>query len=377
MAEPKKMGIPNCYILGATRPKEGIPMRTILPGVRWGVKEKLCQDLRRCLDAGVRLRYLMIINLLNGRSAYHTAAVLGVHNTTVYRVARRFRTHGEWALWDGREDNGQTKLDEHFLTVLHRVVRETPRQYHWRRPTWTRELLVETLVRETGIRVHVTTMSRALALVQARRGRPRPTVGCPWAKGAKTRRLNALRHLLATLPRGHVAVYEDEVDIHLNPKIGLDWMVRGQQKEVVTPGKNVKRYLAGALDARSGQVFWVEGERKTSALFIALLNQLLQPYARAPIVHVILDNYRIHDSKIVHAALAGFGGRIQLHFLPPYCPNDNKIERVWQDLHGNVTRNHTCTNIVSLMREVRYYLRKRNGKTVKNHSKTSGKSSAA
>jgi len=43
-----------------------------------------------------------------------------------------------------------------------------------------------------------------------------------------------------------VAVYEDEVDIHLNPKIGLDWMGLGQQKEVVTPGKNVKRYLAGA-----------------------------------------------------------------------------------------------------------------------------------
>ena len=60
-----------------------------------------------------------------------------------------------------------------------------------------------------------------------------------------------------------------------------------------------------------------------------------------PVIHVILDNYRIHDSKIVQAALAGWGGRIRLHFLPPYCPNDNKIERVWQDLHVNVTRNHT------------------------------------
>src|SRR5205085_7426277 len=57
----------------------------------------------------------------------------------------------------------------------------------WRRPSWTRELLVETLVRLTGVRVHVTTMSRALALVEARRGRPRPTVGCPWPKAAKTR----------------------------------------------------------------------------------------------------------------------------------------------------------------------------------------------
>src|SRR6185369_6774878 len=119
-------------------------------------------------------------------------------------------------------------------------------------------LLIETLVRQTGVRVHVTTMSRALALIQARRGRPRPTVGCPWPKAAKTRRLNAIRNLLTTLPRRQVAVYEDEVDIHLNPKIGLDWMGHGQQKEVVTPGKNHKRYLAGALDVRTKEIIWVE-----------------------------------------------------------------------------------------------------------------------
>jgi transposase len=352
-------------------------MCSILTGVRCSVKDKLCKHLRRCRNGGVRIRYLMIINLLNGRSAYQTAEVLGVHNTTVYRVARRFRSEGEWSLWDKREDNGDTKLDENYLRVLYRVVRATPQQFGWRRPTWTRELLIETMVRETGVRVHVTSMSRALAMVEARRGRPRPTVGCPWAKAAKTRRLNAIRHLLATLPSGHVAVYEDEVDVHLNPKIGLDWMVRGQQKEVLTPGKNVKRYLAGALDAGSGRLLWVEGERKTSALFIALLRLLLQTYAQAPVIHVVLDNYRIHDSKIVQAAMTGFAGRIQLHFLPPYCPNDNKIERVWQDLHANVTRNHTCPDIVSLMREVRYYLRKRNRQNTNKRSAAVAKRTAA
>lgn len=335
-------------------------MISILRGVRFCVKEKLCKQLRRCRDAAVRVRFLIIINLLTHRSAAETAEVLGVHSTTVYRVARRFRLHGEWGLWDGREDNGDTKLDDNFLAILHRVVRGTPADYGRRRPTWTRELLVDTMVRLTGIRVHVTTMSRALAMVQARRGRPRPTVGCPWGKAAKTRRLNAIRRLLALLPRQQVAVYEDEVDIHLNPKIGWDWMVRGQQKEVVTPGKNEKRYLAGALDARTGRLLWVESERKNSALFIALLNRLRQVYARATVIHVILDNYRIHDSKIVQAALRGFGERIQLHFLPPYCPNDNKIERVWEDLHANVTRNHRCTTMTELMHEVRYYLGQRN-----------------
>jgi transposase len=335
-------------------------MPAILPPIRFPVKERLLRHFRRCHHADVRLRYLIVINLLNGRGAYRTAEVLGMHNTTVYRVAKRFRQCGEGGLWDGREDNGTVKLDERYLTELHRVVRSSPQKHGWRRPTWTRELLVEVVAAKTGVRIHVATMSRALALIRARRGRPRPTVGCPWPAAAKTQRLNELRSLVAMLPRREVAVYEDEVDIHLNPKIGPDWMVRGQQKQVRTPGKNVKRYLAGALDVRTGLLTWVEGERKTSALFIALLDRLAAWHPRAKVIHVILDNYRIHDSKIAQAALRGHGGRIRLHFLPPYCPQENRIERLWQDLHANVTRNHKCGTIGALMVEVREYLWQRN-----------------
>ena len=52
-------------------------------------------------------------------------------------------------------------------------------------------------------------------------------------------------------------------------------------------------------------------------------------------------------------------GKIKLHPLPPYCPNDNKIERVWQDLHAEVTRNHTCPDMDTLLVEVRDYLQRR------------------
>jgi transposase len=335
-------------------------MSSILPAYPPTVKERLLKHLRRCRDAKLHRRYLIIINLLNRRGAYATAEVLGVHNTTVYRVAKRFIEQGEAGLLDAREDNGEAKLDERFLAILDEAVRSSPEKYGWPRPTWTRELLVETLARRTRVRISVGTMSRALALIKARRGRPRPIVRCPWSDAAKNRKLQAIRRFLGQLPRRHAAFYEDEVDIHLNPKIGLDWMGYGQQKEAVTPGKNVKRYLAGALDVRTGRLLWVEGERKTSALFITLLHHLSENYPRFSVIHLVLDNYRIHDSKIVQASLRSFGGRIRFHFLPPYCPNDNKIERAWQDLHANVTRNHNCQTMNILMNKVRSYLIRRN-----------------
>jgi transposase len=340
-------------------------MPLILPKPGFFVKQRFQKRFRQCRQALVRVRYLIIINVWNGRSARTIESILKVHNTTVYRVVKRFRERGEASLWDGREDNGVEKLSADFLGLLDQLVRSNAQDHGWRRPTWTREMLVETMVRKTGIRIHVATMSRALALIRARRANPRPRVKCPWFPAVKTRRLNVLRKLLATLPRHEAAVYEDEVDIHLNPKIGLDWMGKGQQKEAWTPGQNEKRYLAGAMDVRTGEIHWVEGEKKDSWLFLDMLHKLTVVYAQARVIHVILDNYGIHSSKIIAVALSHFAARVRLHFLPPYSPDENAIERVWQDLHANVTRNHRCKDMATLMRDVRYYLRKRNRRSLR------------
>ena len=344
-------------------------MDGIIPQLRFAAKQRLIKRMSKCREAKLKTRYLIIVNLINERSVVETAEILKVARSTVYEVARRFREQGELGLLDRREDNGNLKLDERYLSRLYKVVRGNPDDYGWKRPTWTRELLVETMRRRTGVGIDVSTMSRALKMISARRGRPRPRVHCPWSKRAKNRRIRLIHQMLRDLPKGHVAVYQDEVDIHLNPKIGLDWMVCGQQKEVMTPGQNVKRYLAGAMNAVTGELVWVEGDRKNSDLFIALLNCLLERYSRAKVVHVILDNYRIHHSRITREAIEAFGGRIVLHFLPPYCPDENKIERLWQDLHAQVTRNHRCDSMAELMRNVRRFMKRRNRQGVRRYLK--------
>jgi transposase len=327
-----------------------------------GVKSTLRRMRRETRDKGLAMRCQIVLLTGKQRTATVIAEALGCSTSWVYQIRRRFRTWGVAGLIDHREDNGQVKLDEQFLATLYEVVDQNPQQHGYLRPTWTRELLVEVLAKRTGTRVHKTTMSRALRQIGARRGRPRPTVRCPWSKRAKQRRLQRICRLLSTLPPNEVACYEDEVDIHLNPKIGLDWMNRGTQKEVLTPGQNEKCYLAGALDAQSGRLIWVGGSQKNSLLFLQLLKTLLRRYPFAPRIHVILDNFRIHDSAAVHQALAEWGERICLHFLPPYCPNDNRIERVWKDLHDNVTRNHHCKTLCDLADQVANWLRQRNRK---------------
>src|SRR6476661_8819510 len=137
-------------------------MALILPKPGFFVKQRLQKRFQQCRQALVRIRYLIIINVWNGRGARAIEQVLKVHHTTVYRVVNRFRERGEAALWDGREDNGVEKLSQDFLGCLDRVVRSNAQEHGWRRPTWTREMLVATMLRKTGVRIHVATMSRAL-----------------------------------------------------------------------------------------------------------------------------------------------------------------------------------------------------------------------
>jgi transposase len=324
------------------------------------LRRKLNEDAQRASDPIYRDRCKIIRNLTRGNRPVDIADVLGCSYTQVFRVAKRFVADGPGGLVDRREDNGDEKITEEYASLALELAAGSPQDYGFDRPTWTQELFVKVLEEQTGIRISTSSMCRLLRRLGIRLGMPKPIVGCPWKKQRRTRRLNEIRRLIQRLPANEVIVYVDEVDIHLNPKIGPDYMPRGTQKWVLTPGKNRKRYLAGALNARTGRLTWVEDDAKASDLFIKQLWQLAKrDYPRAKKIHLILDNYRIHSSQRTQLALLALADRVQLHFLPPYCPDHNKIERVWRDLHANVTRNHRCKNMTELMNAATRYLRRR------------------
>jgi hypothetical protein len=91
------------------------------------------------------------------------------------------------------------------------------------------------------------------------------------------------------------------------------WMLRGQQAEVATPGDNEKCYLAGSLNWRTGQLLGTVGPNRNGPLFVAHLDDLRRRLRRYRKIHVICDNAKFHDSKLVQQHLHERKGRIELH----------------------------------------------------------------
>lgn len=304
-------------------------------------------------DAGLVRRASIVLKAAAAIIRAEIARSLSCHPTTVDRVLQRFATEGVFGLYDRRK-LAPAKVTPGFLAELANVVPTSPREHGWANGCWTTELLSLEMVRRNWMQLHPSTIQRLLHELNFRYLRARPTLISP--DPDKEAILAEIARLKVNLGPDEVLVYEDEMDVHLNPRIGPQWTPKGQQALVVTPGNNVKRFVAGALDHRTGKITWVTGDRKRSTLFIALVEKLVAAYPLARRIHIVCDNYIIHKSKITAKALAKYGDRLVLHFLPTYSPEHNPIERLWKDLHACVTRNHDAKDVDELLARVENYL---------------------
>ena len=237
---------------------------------------------------------------------------------------------------------------------MQRLAKGEPGDYGYLRSSWTSEILAQEVNRQLKCQLHSSTFRRLMPLLGYGWRRSRPTLCLKDPK--KAEKMAAIDKALARPEPRTDLFYVDEVDIDLNPKTGFCWSRKGQQNAIPTPGKNQKRYLAGALHARTGKVVWVEGKRKSSDLFIALLEKLKARYRRSRRILLVLDNYIIHKSQKTRRWLEKCAGKFQLLFQPAYHPWVNRIERLWKALHDTVTRNHRCPNMDALMGCVRRFM---------------------
>jgi len=73
----------------------------------------------------------------------------------------------------------------------------------------------------------------------------------------------------AVSPEEEEVLYQDEAEAHLDPKVGPTNLTPGHQPMALTPGKNIKRYVFGALDARTGRILYGIARSETAELFAA------------------------------------------------------------------------------------------------------------
>jgi transposase len=330
-----------------------VPNSTILD-IPQPQQDQMLSQLRRN-----RYGYLLALHVLllcaAGRTPTQIAAFLFCSRSSVYRIVAAYRSHS--LAFDFADDGilqppvRTTALSPSVKRSLLVLLKAAPKAFGWCRTRWSCATLAAQLKVNRGIEVSADTTRRWLH-----------ELGWVWKRAKliakdddsqRVEKLARIRWLFERLGAKQLLLFADELDIHLLAKVGYQWMEKGTQLEVLTPGTNKKNYLAGALDIVTGKMVHCVWFRKTSGLFIDLLKVIDGTYSTCQYtkIFVVVDNYKIHKAKAVEQWLRRHP-RIELVYLPTYCPKANPIERAFGDVHDKCTRNHQRKRLRDLVADV-------------------------
>ena len=304
------------------------------------------------------LRKRGVAAVQGGENAAGVAAALGVNLRTLFRWLALYR-QGGWSGLDAHKRGGRPrKLDGRALRwVYNTVVGKSPLQLNFPFALWTAAMVRTLILERYGVRLSRSSVARLLHQLGLSAQRPLwrayqqdPAAVQRWlAEEYPAIRQRAKRE-------GAQIFFADEAGVRSDFHSGLTWGRRGQTPIVTSTGARFGVNLMSAVSAAGELRFMVTKGRVTAAVFIAFLRRLLVN-AAGP-VFVIADRHSTHRAQMVARFVAAQQGRLALFILPPYSPELNPDEFVWNDLKTHGTGRRIITSLAQMRQMILSHLRR-------------------
>jgi len=130
----------------------------------------------------------------------------------------------------------------------------------------------------------------------------------------------------------------------------------GKTPQIRKSGSRFKCNVLAAISPQGFMNWMVFEENCTAHKFIEFLRRLIRQVKQK--VFLIVDNCKVHHAKKVKDYVEKHKEKLQLFFLPPYCPEMNPQELVNQDVKANANNFRALMKLEDLTINVRYYLTK-------------------
>lgn len=121
-------------------------------------------------------------------------------------------------------------------------------------------------------------------------------------------------------------------------KITAGWIKKGVDKPIETTGSRTRLNIIGAIRlGRLSEAVVEQYKTVNSESIVEFLTKTRTFYRSSGTLHLVLDGAGYHRSREVVDAAEKL--HIKLHYLPPYSPNLNPIERLWKVMNQHVRNN--------------------------------------
>ena len=149
--------------------------------------------------------------------------------------------------------------------------------------------------------------------------------------------ISSYNELRQNLAEDETICFADGVHPTHNTQVSYGWIRKGVRKEICSNTGRQRINLSGALDIVEKKVHFQENLMLNGESTIRFLEKIEQAYPPKKRIHLFLDNARYYKNQKVKAFLKT--SKIEVHYLPPYSPNLNPIERLWKWMKQRVLYN--------------------------------------
>jgi transposase len=292
-----------------------------------------------------------------GESPELVIRALGFSRACIYNWLAAYRAGG-WDALRAKPLMGRPRRisGSQMKWIYDTVTLKNPLQFKFEFALWTRRMIQTVIQERFKIRLGLASVGRLLAQLGltcqkplARAFQQNPSLVEKWLKEeypqihARAKRIGA------------EIFFGDEAGVRSDFHSGRTWAPKGQTPVVKVTGARFGFNMISAVSPKGQLRFMVVEGKVASVQFCQFLRRLVHNAPRP--IFLILDGHPVHRSAKVKQLVESLEGRLQLFYLPPYSPELNPDEWVWNDLKNNGVGRMAITGPDDLKRKVVDYLK--------------------
>lgn len=279
------------------------------------------------------IRMGAVAQVRQGASPEMVITALGFSRVCIYNWLAHDRAGG----WDGLKAwNLEAKLTGSQMRGIDKtVIGKNPLQLKRTFALWTRQLVAHLFWRHAHIRLSLPSVGCLLAQLglicqrpAVRASQQNPALIAQWVQEEYPRIKVIARQMEATI------FFGDEAGVRSDAHAGSTWGRKGQIPVVRSTGARFRRNILSAISPRGQMRFMITTSRVNTTTICEFLRRLMTGISQSIIL--ILDGHPAHRAQAVRRCVASYEGRLRLFLLPPYAPELNPDELVWNHVttHG-------------------------------------------
>jgi transposase len=295
---------------------------------------------------GCRFRAIELYQ--KGEKINDIAYFLGFHRGVISKWITIFKRKGKKYLLSKKSLGPSYKLSQQEIENILFFLKDDAMSHGFETPLWTCKRVQQNIIKSTGKKIHTTNIMRLFRKLNLSPQKPERIAFQRDKKAVKKWLKEEWPKIEKHRRRWQAMLYfQDESGVSLTPVLGRTWAPKGKTPKVNVTGNRGGLCVTSAISPAGKLIFRIEKGKINADKHIEFLKQIIKQHPNRKII-IVEDGAPAHRAKKVNEFVIKNKRILAIYKLPPYSPDLNPDEHVWEYLKAYQLKTHQAQNTEEL-----------------------------